>query len=44
MKVCVIKGQFILSLNDRPEARKLFQWVRIETVETRYSANLRATR
>ncbi len=39
-----IQGRFILSLNDRPEVRELFGKFRIETVNTRYSANARATR
>ena len=32
-----LKGQFILSLNDRPEVRALFDGFSIETVETTYS-------
>ena len=39
-----IQGRFILSLNDRPEVRELFGEFRIEVVNTRYSANARATR
>ena len=39
-----LKGRFILSLNDTPEVRELFGWAQIEAVETRYSANARATR
>ena len=39
-----LKGRFILSLNDRPEVRELFSGFRIETVQTRYSANARSTR
>jgi DNA adenine methylase len=32
-----IEGRFILSINDRPEVRKLFKTFRIETVTTSYS-------
>ena len=32
-----IKGQFILSINDVPEIRELFDWAEIEAVETTYS-------
>jgi len=39
-----IRGRFVLSINDRPEIRDLFAWAAIEEVETRYSANARATR
>ncbi len=39
-----LKGRFILSLNDRPEVRKLFAGFRMEEVETRYSANIKSTR
>ena len=39
-----LKGRFILSLNDRPEVRELFGEFELEEVETRYSANARATR
>ena len=39
-----LKGQFILSLNDRPEVRKTFAGFAIEAVTTRYSANAKATR
>ena len=39
-----LKGRFILSLNNQPEARALFKGFRIEEVTTRYSANVRATR
>ena len=39
-----IKGRFILSINDRPEIRKLFEWARMETVQTKYTANAKAVR
>ena len=39
-----LKGHCIVSLNDRPEVRELFSGFRIETVQTRYSANARSTR
>ena len=39
-----LNGRFILSLNDRPEVRELFCGFRIETVQTRYSANAKHTR
>ena len=39
-----LKGRFLLSINDHPEIRDLFAWADIEEVETRYSANARATR
>ena len=39
-----IRGRFILSINDRPEIRKLFGWARMETVETKYTANAKAVR
>ncbi len=39
-----IRGRFILSINDRPEIRALFDWAGITEVETRYSVNARATR
>ncbi len=39
-----LKGRFILSLNDTPETREMFKGFEIEEVETRYSANARATR
>ena len=39
-----LKGRFILSLNDRTEVRELFKGFDIEEVETRYSANAKATR
>ncbi len=39
-----LKGRFILSLNDTPETRETFRGFRIEAVETRYSANAKATR
>lgn len=32
-----IKGQFLLSLNDRPEVRALFSWARIKQVDVTYS-------
>ncbi len=39
-----LKGRFILSLNDTPETREMFRGFEIEAVETRYSANAKATR
>ena len=39
-----LKGRFILSLNDRPEVRETFEGFAFEEVETRYSANAKATR
>ena len=39
-----IKGRFILSLNDLPEVRETFAGFAFEEVETRYSANAKATR
>ena len=33
-----LQGRFLLSLNDRPETRALFEAFQIETVETTYSA------
>ncbi len=39
-----LKGRFILSLNDRPEVRKLFRGFKIEKVNTRYSGNVKSTR
>ncbi|MCY3878048.1 MAG: DNA adenine methylase [Rhodobacteraceae bacterium] len=32
-----IQGRFIMSINDRPEIRKLFTWARIEEVGTKYT-------
>jgi len=32
-----IKGQFILSINDVPEIRKIFSWAQIKAVEVNYS-------
>ena len=37
-------GRFILSINDRPELRETFVGFQFEEVETRYSANAKATR
>jgi DNA adenine methylase len=34
-----IKGRFILSLNDRPQVRRIFRRFTIEAVETTYSIN-----
>jgi len=34
-----IKGRFILSINDRPEIRKLFSGFKIEAVATTYSVS-----
>ncbi len=34
-----IKGRFIMSINDVPEIRKLFEWASIEAVETTYSVS-----
>lgn len=39
-----LKGRFILSINDRPEVRETFAGFRFVEVETRYSANAKATR
>ena len=39
-----LKDRFLLSINDRPEVREVFPRSAIEQVETRYSANARATR
>ena len=39
-----IKGRFILSVGDTPRMRELFAFATIEEAETRYSANIRATR
>ena len=33
-----LKGQFVMSINDRPEIRDLFAWAEIEAVETTYTA------
>ncbi len=38
-----LKGRFLLSLNDRPEIRKLFQGFEREEVELNYSANYAKT-
>lgn len=32
-----LQGRFLLSLNDRPEVRRLFAWAEIEAVQTTYS-------
>ena len=42
--LAAIKGRFILSLNDRPDARALFADFRIEKETTRYSANWSAAK
>lgn len=39
----VIKGRFILSLNDAPEVRTLFAWASIEAVELTYRLSGKAT-
>ena len=39
-----LDGRFLLSINDRPEVREIFAGFEIEAVETRYSANAKATR
>ena len=39
-----LKGQFILSLNDRPEVREIFDGFVFEEVATRYSSNARSAR
>ena len=39
-----LKGRFILSLDDRPEARALFKGFEMEAVETRYTSNIKSTR
>ena len=33
-----ITGGFVLSINDRPEIRNLFNWARIEEIATKYTA------
>ena len=35
--LAALKGRFLLSLNDTPEARKIFAAFHIEEVETRYT-------
>jgi len=37
-----LKGRFILSLNDRPEVREIFEGFAFEEVRTSYSANARS--
>ena len=37
-----LRGQFLLSLNDRPEVRELFRGFKIETVNTYYSVSPKA--
>jgi len=32
-----IEGRFVMSINDRPEIRAIFEWAEIEAVETTYS-------
>ena len=39
-----VRGRFVLSLNDRPEVRRVFREFDLEPVTTRYSANARAGR
>ena len=39
-----LKGRFILSLNDRPEVRDLFEGFEMQAVTTRYSVNAKSTR
>ena len=39
-----LKGRFILSLNDRPEVRELFDGFEIAEVKTRYSANAKSAK
>ncbi len=39
-----LRGRFLMSLNDTPEMRRLFGGFDLEAIETRYSANARATR
>ena len=39
-----LEGRFLLSINDHPEVRETFAGFEIEEVETRYSANAKATR
>lgn len=34
-----IKGRFVLSINDRPQIRDLFEWAKIEPVQTTYSVS-----
>lgn len=31
-----LKGRFLMSIDDRPEIRELFDWTRIEEVELTY--------
>ena len=39
-----LEGRFLLSINEHPEVREAFAGFEIEEVETRYSANAKATR
>ncbi|MGE4490373.1 MAG: DNA adenine methylase, partial [Kiritimatiellales bacterium] len=39
-RLMAIKGRFILSLNDRPEVRKIFADFRIKAVKTKYTASV----
>ena len=42
--LATLKGRFILSLNDRPEVRDLFEGFEMQAVTTRYSVNAKSTR
>ena len=44
MLFLTIRGQFIVSINDRPEVWTLFKNFRIEDVATRCSANAKAAK
>lgn len=37
----VIKGSFVLSINDVPEIREMFAWARIEAVKTTYTIGVK---
>ena len=39
-----LEGRFFLSINDRPDGRETLAGFQIEEVETRWSADARATR
>ena len=39
-----IQGRFLMSINDHPQIRKLFDAFRIQTINTRYSVNASSTR
>jgi DNA adenine methylase len=44
LRLRVLKGRFILSLNDTPEVRSIFRGFRIESVQLAYSAQKKAGR